>query len=710
MTQNAVHEKIIARLAGELAIGEAQAGGAAALLDEGNTIPFIARYRKEVTGELDEELLRRLDDRLRYLRNLEARREEVRQLIAAQEKLTPEIEQALAAARRLQELEDIYLPFRPKRRTRAGIAREKGLAPLAGLILEQAPDGLDETLSSLVEGASVAGAEEALQGARDIAAETVSDDSRVRRLVRSLAQREGALFSRTVEGKDPGIYEQYGDFREAVAVLPSHRILAVNRGEREGVLAVKLELPAGRCLDAIFKLYPPDPKSPFAPHLQEAVEDAYRRLVAPAIEREIRASLTEKAGEQAIRVFAGNLRALLLQPPLRGKIILGLDPGYRTGCKAAVIDGTGKVLGTETIFPHPPQRRSDEAAGTVGALVERYGVELIVIGNGTASRETEAFIAALIPSLPHPVSYAIVSEAGASVYSASALAREELPGLDVSLRGAVSIARRIQDPLAELVKIDPKSIGVGQYQHDVNQGRLAAALEGVVESCVNSVGVDLNTASEALLVHVSGIRPAVAGNIVARREREGQFRARRELLEVPRLGQGTYTQCAGFLRLPGAENPLDDTPVHPESYPLAEKIHGLVEEEREALASLDAAAVAARLGAGLPTVRDIIAALQQPGRDPRDELPPPLFRAEITQLADLTEGMILTGTVRNVVDFGAFVDIGVGRDGLLHRSALGRRRFSHPQEVLSAGEVIEVKVTAVDLERERISLALVGST
>ena len=710
VTQNAVHEKIIARLAGELAIGEAQARGAAALLDEGNTIPFIARYRKEVTGELDEELLRRLDDRLRYLRNLEARREEVRQLIAAQEKLTPEIEQALAAARRLQELEDIYLPFRPKRRTRAGIAREKGLAPLAGLILEQAPDGFDETLSSLVEGASVAGAEEALQGARDIAAETVSDDSRVRRLVRSLAQREGALFSRTVEGKDPGIYEQYGDFREAVAVLPSHRILAVNRGEREGVLAVKLELPAGRCLDAIFKLYPPDPKSPFAPHLQEAVEDAYRRLVAPAIEREIRASLTEKAGEQAIRVFAGNLRALLLQPPVRGKIILGLDPGYRTGCKAAVIDGTGKVLGTETIFPHPPQRRSDEAAGTVGALVERYGVELIVIGNGTASRETEAFIAALIPSLPHPVSYAIVSEAGASVYSASALAREELPGLDVSLRGAVSIARRIQDPLAELVKIDPKSIGVGQYQHDVNQGRLAAALEGVVESCVNSVGVDLNTASEALLVHVSGIRPAVAGNIVARREREGQFRARRELLEVPRLGQGTYTQCAGFLRLPGAENPLDDTPVHPESYPLAEKIHGLVEGEREALASLDAAAVAARLGAGLPTVRDIIAALQQPGRDPRDELPPPLFRAEITQLADLTEGMILTGTVRNVVDFGAFVDIGVGRDGLLHRSALGRRRFSHPQEVLSAGDIIEVKVTAVDLERERISLALVGST
>ena len=710
VTQTAVHEKIIARLAGELAIGEVQARGAAALLDEGNTIPFIARYRKEVTGELDEELLRRLDDRLRYLRNLDKRREEVRQLIAAQEKLTPEIEKALAAARRLQELEDIYLPFRPKRRTRAGIAREKGLAPLAGLILEQAPDGLDETLSSLVEGASVAGAEEALQGARDIAAETVSDDSRVRRLVRSLAQREGELFSRTVEGKDPGIYEQYGDFREAVAVLPSHRILAVNRGEREGVLAVKLELPAGRCLDAIFKLYPPDPKSPFAPHLQEAVEDAYRRLVAPAIEREIRASLTEKAGEQAIRVFAGNLRALLLQPPVRGKIILGLDPGYRTGCKAAVIDGTGKVLGTETIFPHPPQRRSDEAAGTVGALVERYGVELIVIGNGTASRETEAFIAALIPSLPHPVSYAIVSEAGASVYSASALAREELPGLDVSLRGAVSIARRIQDPLAELVKIDPKSIGVGQYQHDVNQGRLAAALEGVVESCVNSVGVDLNTASEALLVHVSGIRPAVAGNIVARREREGQFRARRELLEVPRLGQGTYTQCAGFLRLPGAENPLDDTPVHPESYPLAEKIHGLVEGEREALASLDAAAVAARLGAGLPTVRDIIAALQQPGRDPRDELPPPLFRAEITQLADLTEGMILTGTVRNVVDFGAFVDIGVGRDGLLHRSALGRRRFSHPQEVLSAGDIIEVKVTAVDLERERISLALVGST
>ena len=709
MTEPAVHEQIIARLAGELAIGEAQARSTAALLDEGNTIPFIARYRKEVTGELDEELLRRLDDRLRYLRSLEERREEVRQLIASQEKLTPEIERALAAAGRLQEIEDLYLPFRPKRRTRAGIAREKGLAPLAELILKQHRGGLEEMLSSLVEGSSVADAEEALQGARDIAAETVSDDSRVRRLVRARAQREGVLFSRTVKGKEPGVYKQYGDFREAVAAIPSHRILAVNRGEREGVLAVKLELPADRCLEALLKLYPPDPKSPFAPHLQEAVEDAYRRLIAPAMEREIRASLTEKAGEQAIRVFAGNLRALLLQPPVRGKVILGLDPGYRTGCKAAVVDAIGKVLGTATIYPHPPQRRSDEAAAAISALVERHGVELIVIGNGTASRETEALIAALIPSLPHPVSYTIVSEAGASVYSASALARKELPGLDVSLRGAVSIARRIQDPLAELVKIDPKSIGVGQYQHDVNQGRLAAALEGVVESCVNSVGVDLNTASEALLVHVSGIKPAVARNIVARREREGRFRARYELLEVPRLGQGTYTQCAGFLRLPGAENYLDDTPVHPESYPLAEKISQLAEGRRDALGSLDAAALALQLDAGLPTVRDIIAALQQPGRDPRDELPPPLFRVGITRLADLAEGMTLTGTVRNVVDFGAFVDIGVGRDGLLHRSALGRRRFRHPQEVLSAGEIIEVKVTAVDLERERISLALIGS-
>ena len=707
MTQTA-HDQIVARLAGELGIKEVQARNAAALLDEGNTIPFIARYRKEVTGELDEDLLRRLDDRLRYLRNLEERRGEVRQLIAAQDKLTPEIELALAAAQRLQEIEDIYLPFRPKRRTRASVAREKGLAPLAELILEQAPGSLDEMISPLVNGEEVADAEAALQGARDIVAETVSDDLRVRQLVRAEAYRAGVLSSQASAVEDAGVYEQYSDFREAVATIPSHRILAVNRGEREGVLAVKLDLPAERCIAAMLQLYPPDPESPFAPHLREAVEDSYRRLVAPAIEREIRASLTEKAGEQAIRVFAANLRALLLQPPVRDKVVLGLDPGYRTGCKAAAVDGTGKVLATATIYPHPPQRRSAEAARTIAALIERHHVEIIVIGNGTASRETEEFVAALLPALPHPVSYAIVSEAGASVYSASPLAREELPDLDVSLRGAVSIARRIQDPLAELVKIEPRSIGVGQYQHDLNQGRLAAALDGVVESCVNSVGVDLNTASYSLLCHVAGIKPAVAKNIVAYRENEGKFRARRELLNVPRLGKGTYTQCAGFLRIAGGEDRLDNTPVHPESYPLAEKIYALAGGRPEGLASLDAAALAAELDAGLPTVRDIIAALQQPGRDPRDELPPPLFRVGVRRLADLAEGMILSGTVRNVVDFGAFVDIGVGRDGLLHRSALGGRRVRHPAEILSAGDTVEVKVTAVDLERERISLALVA--
>ncbi len=701
-----VQEQIMTSLAGELGIGEAQARNAAALLDERNTIPFIARYRKEVTGELDEDLLRKLDDRLRYLRNLEERRGEVRQLIAAQDKLTPEIEQSLAAAQRLQQIEDIYLPFRPKRRTRASAAREKGLVPLAELILEQARGRLDELISPIINGDEVTDAEAALQGARDIVADTVSDDLRVRQLVRAKASRDGSLSSQAAAGVDTGVYEQYSDFREAVATIPSHRILAVNRGEREGLLAVKLELPAERCIAAMLQLYPPDPESPFAPHLRQAVDDSYRRLVAPAMEREIRASLTDKAGEQAIRVFAANLRALLLQPPVRDKVVLGLDPGYRTGCKAAVVDGTGKVLATATIYPHPPQRRSAEAARTITALIERHHVEIIVIGNGTASRETEEFVAALIPGLPHPVSYTIVSEAGASVYSASPLAREELPDLDVSLRGAVSIARRIQDPLAELVKIEPKSIGVGQYQHDVNQNQLAAALDGVVESCVNSVGVDLNTASYALLCHVAGIKPSVARSIAAYRDREGKFRARRELLNVPRLGKGTYTQCAGFLRIAGGENHLDNTPVHPESYHLAEKICALAGGRPTVLASLDAESIAAELGAGLPTVRDIIAALQQPGRDLRDELPPPLFRAGIKRLADLAEGMILSGTVRNVVDFGAFVDIGVGRDGLLHRSAMGGRRFRHPSEILSVGDTLEVKVTAVDLERERISLAM----
>lgn len=706
MTETTAAE-IIHRLAGELKIGEAQARSAAALLDEGNTVPFIARYRKEATGELDEEQLRRLEERLRYLRGLEERRREIVQLIAAREKLTPEIERALAAARRLQELEEIYLPFRPKRRTRAGVAREKGLAPLAEMILEQAPGGAEESAAPFVDGEKVADIGEALQGARDIVAEIVSDDRRVRQQVRAAAYREGMLQSQVAAGAEAGVYEHYRDFREAVASIPSHRLLAINRGEREGVLAVKLALPEERCIGALLRLYPADPESPLAPHLREAVEDSYRRLVAPAIIREIRTALTEKAGEQAIRVFAANLRALLLQPPVRDKIVLGLDPGYRTGCKAAVVDETGKVLATAAIYPHPPQRRPAEATRTLTALIERHGVELIAIGNGTASRETEELIAALIKELPRPVYYAVVSEAGASVYSASPLAREELPDLDVSLRGAVSIARRLQDPLAELVKIDARSIGVGQYQHDLNQNRLAAALDAVVESCVNSVGVDLNTASRALLEHVAGIKPAVAKNIVDYREEKGRFRSRAELLDVPRLGPGTYTQCAGFLRITGGENHLDNTAVHPESYALAGEIFERAGGERENLGSLDAAALASELEAGLPTVRDIIAALQQPGRDPRDELPPPLFRAGVKELADLSAGMVLSGTVRNVVDFGAFIDIGVGRDGLLHRSAMAvGRRFHHPSEVLSVGDIIEVKVKAVDSERERISLTL----
>ena len=704
MTESSALE-IIRRLAGELGISAEQTRSAADLLDGGNTVPFIARYRKEATGELDEEQLRQLEERLRYLRALEERRGEIAQLIAAQEKLTPAIERALAAARRLQELEEIYLPFRPRRRTRAGIARENGLEPLAGMILEQVRGGDEALAAPFIDGEKVADSGAALQGARDIVAEILSDDRRVRQAVRALAYRDGALLSQAAAGADAGVYEHYRDFREAVASIPSHRLLAVNRGEREEVLSVKLELPDERCLAALQRLYPADPGSALAPHLQEAVEDSYRRLVAPAIIREIRTALTEKAGEQAIKVFADNLRALLLQPPVREKVVLGLDPGYRTGCKVAVVDGTGKVLATAAIYPHPPQRRADEAARTLTALIERHGVTLIAIGNGTASRETEELVAALIATLPGPLHYAVVSEAGASVYSASPLARDELPHLDVSLRGAVSIARRLQDPLAELVKIDPRSIGVGQYQHDLNQKRLAAALDAVVESCVNSVGVDLNTASQALLSRVAGIKPAVAKNIVDYREKEGRFQSRQELLGVPRLGPATYTQCAGFLRIAGGENHLDNTAVHPESYPLAGKIYDRAGGRREGLGALDAAALAGELGAGLPTVRDIIAALQQPGRDPRDELPPPLFRAGVKSLADLSAGMILSGTVRNVVDFGAFVDIGVGRDGLIHRSAMGGRRFRHPAAALSVGDIIEVKVIAVDGERERISLA-----
>lgn len=702
-----VDELIIRRLAGELGIRETQSRNAVALLDEGNTIPFIARYRKEVTGELDEDVLRRLEGRLQYLRNLEQRRKEVGQLIDEQGKLTPEIDRALAAAERLQEIEDIYRPFRPRRRTRASVARDKGLAPLADLVLGQAHGALEELVRPFVDaGRDVEDEDSALQGARDIVAEIVSDDPHVRRLVRSISYLDGIITSQATAEGAAGVYGQYSAFRESVRSIPSHRILAIDRGEREQALRVKIEVPEDRIIASLLNLYRPDPISPFATHLEAAVEDAYRRLVAPAMEREIRSSLTERAGERAIDVFAANLKSLLLQPPVRGKVVLGVDPGYRTGCKVAVVDETGKLLETATIYPHPPQRRADEAGRTIAELIDNHRVDVIVIGNGTASRETEEFVAGLVPTLPRPVAYTIVSEAGASVYSASPLAREELPGLDVSLRGAVSIARRIQDPLAELVKIEPKSIGVGQYQHDVDQGRLATALDGVVEYCVNSVGVELNTASYSLLSRVAGVKPAVARNIVAHRESHGKFRSRRELLDVPRLGEATYTQCAGFLRIADGKNPLDNTSVHPESYALAEKILHLAGDRPAALAGLDPVSIAADLGAGLPTVRDIIAALLRPGRDPRDDLPPPAFRAGIRRLEDLAEGMILQGTIRNVVDFGAFVDIGVGRDGLIHRSELGGNRIRHPSETLAVGDTVRVRIIGVDRGRERISLSL----
>lgn len=715
-------------IAKELGITPGQAESVSHLLDDGNTIPFIARYRKEATGELDEVVLRSIEEKLRYYRSLEDRKSEVLRLIDEQGKLTDGLKNSILQATKLQDVEDLYRPYRQKRRTRATIAEEKGLAPLAEVIFRQELTEGDVNVIAepyVQPEKGVESAAEAQAGALDIIAQWIADDPQIRSLVRSISEKEGCLTTGCRLAKDPSgelplsKYELYYDFSEELTRIPAHRILAINRGEKEEVLRVTVTVPQEKIIDAICQQIIHNPHSLFASMLRETCQDAYQRLLAPSIERELRNQLTERAGAQAIKVFSANLRQLLLQPPVQGKRVMGIDPAYRTGCKVALLDEQGDLLDTFTIYPHAPQGHWEEAKAVLLGMIDKHGIEIIAVGNGTASRETEALVAEVVGVSDRDLHYVIVNEAGASVYSASDLAREEFPKLDVSLRGAISIGRRLQDPLAELVKIDPGSIGVGQYQHDINQRRLGESLEAVVESCVNYVGVELNTASPALLQYVAGISNTLSQRIVRYRQAHGPFCHRRELLEVRGLGEKTFTQCAGFLRIRDASNPLDNTPVHPESYDLAEAIlkeaqmplEALVEKSNSSLlrtgvANLEAEELAGKLGAGLPTVRDIIAALLQPGRDPREELPKPLFRKDVLTLDDLEIGMLLSGTVTNVVDFGAFVDIGVGRDGLVHISQMSHTYVSHPLEIVSVGDIVQVRVLDVDRQRERISLSL----
>lgn len=713
--------EIIRQLAAELQLQPDQVERTVKLLDEGSTIPFIARYRKEATGELDETVLRKLAERLDYLRSLASRKAEVRRLIEAQERLTTEISKAIEAASTLQELEDIYRPFRPKRKTRASLAKEKGLEPLANLLLAQGQED-PRLLAQRFLNEEVTSTEEALQGAQDILAERFADDPALRAKIRTFTYNTGLIITENSDAEDNPEAQEfhlYFDHCEDAAKIPPHRILAVNRGERLGFLKVRIQVDAARVHSLLAGEIIKDSSSPASPHLQAAIEDGYARLLAPSLEREIRNALTERAEKQAIAIFAQNLHNLLMQSPVRGRRVLGIDPAYRTGCKVVAVDEFGKLLEYTTIYPHEPQKRWDEALSTLASLVNKHGITLITIGNGTASRETEQLVAELIKASCPQAQYLVVNEAGASVYSASELAREEFPDLDVSMRGAVSIARRVQDPLAELVKIEPKSLGVGQYQHDVNQKELGRALDAVVESCVNHVGVNLNTASSALLRYVSDLSAKTAQAIVEHREANGIFQTRAQLKQVKGIGPKTFEQAAGFLRLGEGPEPLDNTAVHPESYPLARQILALIgsraedlqdnaalRQIREKLNKLDPIKVAESLGAGVPTVRDIIASLGQPGRDPRDELPPPLFRADVLSLDDLRAGMVLQGTVQNVVDFGAFVDIGVGKAGLVHISQLSDDYVRHPTDVVQVGDIVTVRVLAVDPKLQRISLTM----
>lgn len=692
------------------------------LVDEGCTIPFIARYRKELTGELDDQVLRELYERLVYLRNLEERRQDVQRLIDEQGKLTSEISRALENSRSMQEIEDIYRPFKPKRRTRASIAREKGLEPLAKIVLDQelTSGGVEDIAAPFVDGGKgVNSVEEALQGAMDIIAEDISDNADTRKVVRELFFKHGTLVSKALKEED-SVYRLYYDFREPVARVAKHRVLAVNRGEKEGWLQAAIEMPDELVISFLKSRYVSKKRSITSGYVELAVEDSYKRLVSPSIENEVRNELTEMAGEQAMKVFAENLRNLLLQPPVKGRVVLGLDPAYRTGCKIAVVDDTGRVLATTVIYPTPPQNKVEEAEKVILNLIDRLKVDIISIGNGTASKESEIFVANVLKKSARKVYYMVVSEAGASVYSASKLGAEEFPDFDVSLRSAVSIARRLQDPLAELVKIDPKAIGVGQYQHDMNQKRLGETLGGVVEACVNSVGVDLNTASPSLLSYVSGINTSVAKNIVDYRESNGRFESRQQLKKVKKLGDKAFEQCAGFLRIPGGRNILDNTSVHPEAYDAAEKLldvlgFKLEDVRNRKLGDLSkeverrgAECIAKSIGVGVPTLKDIVGELMKPGRDPRDELPKPVLLTDVLDLKDLKPGMVLTGTVRNVADFGAFVDIGVHQDGLVHISELADKFIRNPMEVVSVGDIVKVRVLSVDAVKKRISLSMKG--
>jgi uncharacterized protein len=716
-------EQMIAQIAEDLGVKQTQVAGAVRLLDEGNTIPFIARYRKEMTGLLDEEQLRDVAASLEYLRNLTTRKETVLRSIEEQGKLSEELRKAIAAAVTLQEVEDLYLPYRPKRRTRATIARERGLQPLADLILAQGRGEVPDGAAAAFLSEQVGSIEEALAGARDIVAEQMSETLAVRQMARRLIVQQGTIISRLAgEGADPqGKYQPYHDFRVPISKVQPHQMLALNRGEHENALRVTVEGPDETILRETEKLMGLKRNSPWAEVLQEAIADGWRRLLEPSIEREQRGDMTEVADDAAIRTFQENLRNLLLQPPLRDKVVLAVDPGFRTGCKLAVTDRTGKVLETVTIYPHEPQRDQAGALKTLARLCQAHGVEVIAIGNGTASRETEQLAAELIERLGEAgrhLAYVMVNEAGASIYSASPLARQELPDLDVSMRGAVSIGRRLQDPLAELVKIDPKSIGVGLYQHDVDQKKLAGALDAVIESVVNSVGVNVNTASPALLTHIAGLTRRTAESIVTQRDSKGPFRARDELLEVRGLGPKAFEQAAGFLRVLGGTNPLDNTGIHPESYPVVERLLARLElaADDPALPSkiakqapkLNIAALAKELGTGEPTLRDILDALAKPGRDPRDDLPAPILRQDVLSMEDLHAGMRLKGTVRNVVAFGAFVDIGVKQDGLVHISQMADRYVSSPHDVVRVGDVVDVTVVSVDKERGRIGLSMRG--
>lgn len=690
------------------------------LIDEGNTIPFIARYRKEVTGELNDQVLRELHERLVYLRNLDERREDVRRLIEAQGKLTDEINVSLDKSVTLQEIEDIYRPYKVKRKTRATQAKEKGLEPLAAIIFGQLPSRttLSEIASRYIdEEKGVKDAGEAIAGAMDIIAEEVSDNAEYRKALREIIFKNGMIISSAKKEED-SVYRMYYDFKEPVSKIANHRVLALNRGEDEEFLQVKIDIDAALCLSFIKAKTVRNTNAELSKCVEMAVEDSYSRLIFPSLERDIRNQLTEMAEEQAIKVFSENLRNLLLQPPVKDRVVLGLDPAYRTGCKLAVVDETGKVLETTVIYPTPPQNKVEEAKAKVKQLIDKYKVDIVSIGNGTASKESEIFVVELLREIDRKVYYMVVSEAGASVYSASKLGAEEFPEFDVALRSAVSIARRLQDPLAELVKIDPKAIGVGQYQHDMNQKRLDESLGGVVEDCVNNVGIDLNTASAPLLSYISGISASIAKNVVEYREENGKFKNRNEIKNVKKLGNKTFEQCAGFLRITDGDNILDNTSVHPESYVAAKKLltkmgYTLQDVINKNLKGLDKkveqagyAKISEELGVGIPTLKDIVNELLKPGRDPRDELPKPILHTDILHLEDLKPGMILTGTVRNVADFGAFVDIGVHQDGLVHISQLADKFVKNPMEVVSVGDIVKVRVLEVDVDRKRISLSM----